>query len=112
MNALFNRLSQQVSAWLGSPAATLLAIGVVALWFAVGPFYHFSNGYQILINTGTTIVTFIMVFFIQNTQNRDIAALHCKMDEILYVTKDARNDVMGVEAKTVKEIEEIRARAE
>ena len=85
---------------------------VVVAWAVSGPFFHYSDTWQLVINTGTTIVTFLMVFLIQNTQNRDGAALQAKLDELIRVTGAARNDLVGIERKPEEKLEELRADCE
>jgi low affinity Fe/Cu permease len=82
---------------VGSPWVFILAVAVIALWALTGPLFGFSDTWQLVINTGTTIITFLMVFVIQNTQNRDAQAIHLKLDELLRVTKEARVDLVDLE---------------
>ena len=86
----------------------VLAISIIAIWAATGHFYNYSDTWQLLINTGTTIVTFLMVFLIQNTQNRDAKALHIKLDELLRALDAARNEVIDVEEDTDESLEALR----
>jgi low affinity Fe/Cu permease len=86
------------------PATFLSAVAVVAFWAITGPLFGFSDTWQLAINTGTTIVTFLMVFLIQATQNRDTLALHLKLDELIMATKNARNHIAGIEDSTEEEI--------
>lgn len=102
----FNRLSDQISRALGSIQAVALSVGVVVVWALIGPFVGYSDTWQLVINTGTTVVTFWMVFVLQNSQNRNARALHLKLDEIIRVTKDARNELMDAEEATEDEIED------
>lgn len=83
MQKLFHRISLKVSRVAGAPAAFLTAVSIVIIWALVGPYFNYSNTWQLLINTGTTIGTFLMVFLIQNTQNRDGKELHLKLDELI-----------------------------
>jgi low affinity Fe/Cu permease len=92
MNQWFARLAGKAASWAGSSWAFAAGVGVVLVWIISGPIFHFSDTWQLVINTGTTIVTFLMVFLIQNTQNRDTKALHLKMDELLRAIPDARED--------------------
>lgn len=95
----------------GSPLAFILCMLTVLVWAISGPFFDFSETWQLVINTGTTIVTFLMVFLIQNTQNRDSAALQAKLDEIILFS-DAENEFVGIERLTDKELEKLHARCE
>ena len=90
---------------VGSPWAFLIAAGVVLVWAISGPIFNFSSDWQLVINTGTTIVTFLMVFLIQNTQNRDSRALHLKLDELLRAVPAARKEFMEAEEEDLDEIE-------
>jgi low affinity Fe/Cu permease len=89
----------------GRPATFLLAVAIVILWAVTGPLFGFSDTWQLVINTGTTIVTFLMVFLIQATQNRDTLALQLKLDELIVATKNARNDIAGIEEEADEQIE-------
>jgi low affinity Fe/Cu permease len=93
----FQRFSRQTSEAVGSPWAFVLAVTVVVIWIITGPLFHFSDTWQLVINTGTTIVTFLMVFLIQHTQNRDSKAIHLKLDELISSVKEARNALVDVE---------------
>ncbi len=85
------------------------AIALIILWGLSGPiFFHFNDTWQLIINTSTTIITFLMVFLIQNTQNRDTDILHLKIDELLRVTKEAQNAMLGLESLDLKQLEELR----
>lgn len=96
MKELFRKIAAKVSNWTGSAGAFLLAVTVVAVWAVTGPTFHYSNTWQLLINTGTTIGTFLMVFLIQNTQNRDGKAVQLKLDELIRATK-ARDAFVDLE---------------
>ena len=118
MHERFHRFAWRVSDRLGSPHAFLAALLVVATWAITGPMFHFSDAWQLVINTGTTIVTFLMVFLIQATQNRDGRATQLKLDELIRSQKRARNVFADLEHATDEELEEfereftkIRARA-
>jgi low affinity Fe/Cu permease len=92
----FNNFAKHSAAVLGSPWAFVLAVIVVMTWVATGPHFAYSDTWQLVINTGTTIVTFLMVFLIQNTQNRDAKAVHLKRDELIYGVHGARNGLIDV----------------
>jgi low affinity Fe/Cu permease len=106
INRLFTRFANQVSKWTGRPAAFTLCVAGVIVWAVSGPAFGFSETWQLVINTSTTIVTFLMVFLIQNTQNRDNAALHAKLDELIRVG-DSDNKFIGIEHLTDQELEVI-----
>ncbi len=115
----FHVLARQSSSVLGSAWAFIIAILIILVWGLTGPMFHFSDTWQLIINTGTTIVTFLMVFLIQNTQNRDAKAVHLKLDELIRALHGARNHLVDLEKLTddeMKELEEefgrIHARAE
>lgn len=113
MNQLFTSISSRISALAGRAATFLLAILIIVVWAASGPLFHFSDTWQLVVNTGTTIVTFLMVFLIQNSQNRDSAALQAKLDELLRAVTNAREGrFIGVEHLTDDEIESLRAELE
>jgi low affinity Fe/Cu permease len=104
----FTRLAGRIAYYTGKPITFLLAVGVVIAWAVLGPVFHFSDTWQLVINTGTTIVTFLMVFLIQNTQNRDTLALQLKLDELIIATKEARNSFAGVEDLSQEELEAVK----
>lgn len=103
----FRRFSHAASWLLGTPWSFLMACLVVAVWGCTGPIYHYSNTWQLVINTGTTIVTFLMVFLIQNTQNRDTRAVHLKLDELIRAIKGARNKLVNLEEMSDEELDEL-----
>lgn len=94
---MFRKLAQLFSDFLGHPLAFFISVAVVLAWALVGPVFGYSDTWQLVINTGTTIVTFLMIFLVQNTQNRDAKAIHLKLDEIIRSIKNARNDLVGIE---------------
>jgi low affinity Fe/Cu permease len=96
VNDLFRIFARRSSTVLGSAWAFTLAIVTIAVWGLAGPTFHFSNTWQLIINTGTTIVTFLMVFLIQNTQNRDSKAVNLKLDEVIRAVKGARNQLVDL----------------
>src|SRR4051794_1733271 len=107
----FTDFAEHVAHAAGKPITFALCVMVVVLWAITGPLFHFSDAWQLVINTGTTIVTFLMVFLIQNTQNRDGAAIQVKLDELIR-TSAAQNLYIGIERLTEEELEEIRKRCE
>jgi len=103
----FRRFAQRSSAIFGSAWAFLAALGIILAWGITGPAFHFSDTWQLVINTGTTIVTFLMVFLIQNTQNRDAKAIHLKLDELIRALGPARNRLLELEEMTDEQIERL-----
>jgi low affinity Fe/Cu permease len=97
VDELFNRIAKQTSRATGRPIAFVLAFGVILVWALSGPIFGFSDTWQLVINTSTTIATFLMVFLIQNTQNRDSAAIHLKLDELIRSNKQAHNSLLDLE---------------
>ena len=108
---LFNTAASRVAHATGRPITFAVCVGVVIVWALSGPFFGFSDTWQLIINTGTTVVTFLMVFLIQNTQNRDGAAIQAKLDELIR-TSAAGNAFIGIEHLTEEELDEIRATCE
>jgi len=106
---LFSQLAYVASREVGHAWVFVVALALVVAWGVTGPFFQFSDTWQLVINTGTTIVTFLMVFLIQNAQNRDSAAIQVKLDELIRASK-ARNSFMGLEDLSDEELEDIRAR--
>lgn len=109
---LFERFAQAVAGWAGRPPAFVLAVLIVFVWGITGPVFQWSNTWQLVINTGTTIITFLMVFLIQNAQNRDAAAIQAKLDEVIRAVGEARNDFIGIEHLSEAELIRIRDRLE
>lgn len=107
MNEFFRKAARTASAVLGSAWSFIVAILVVLIWALTGPLFHYSDTWQLVINTGTTIITFLMVFLIQNTQNRDSKAIHLKLDELLYAVKEARSGLVLLEDRSDAELEEL-----
>jgi low affinity Fe/Cu permease len=103
---VFTKVASAVSTWTGRPAAFLLCCLLVVIWGATGPIFRYSDTWQLVINTSTTIVTFLMVFLIQNTQNRDNAAIQAKLDELIRASK-AKNEFIGIEHLSDAELEDI-----
>lgn len=105
----FTRMASVVSNAMGSPWSFLAAVAVILLWALTGPVFNYSQDWQLVVNTGTTIITFLMVFLIQNTQNRDSRAIHLKLDELLRAVPKARNQFMEAEEEDLDEIERQKA---
>jgi len=103
----FRVFARNSSIILGSAWAFAIAVVVIIIWAVTGPTFHFSNTWQLIINTGTTIVTFLMVFLIQNTQNRDAKAVHLKLDEIIRAIKGARNELVDLEELSDEELKKL-----
>jgi low affinity Fe/Cu permease len=108
----YGDVAKRVAHWCGRPGTFLLALGVITVWIATGPVFDFSDTWQLVINTGTTIVTFLMVFLIQNTQNRDTAAIQLKLDELIRATAGAHNALLDLEELDERMLESFRARYE
>lgn len=111
LNRIFSDIAQATAYQAGRAWAFAIAIGTILVWAVTGPLFGFSDTWQLVINTGTTIVTFLMVFLIQNSQNRDAAAIQVKLDELIRVSK-AHNSLVGIEHLTDQELEEIRTKCE
>jgi low affinity Fe/Cu permease len=105
--SFFTRFSRATEHLVGRPATFVLAVAVIAVWAITGPIFHFSDTWQLVINTGTTIITFLMVFLIQATQNRDTEALHLKLDEIIRAIKEADNRFLNLEELDEGELERL-----
>jgi low affinity Fe/Cu permease len=108
VSRLFTKLASATSHAAGRPATFALCCLTVIVWAVTGPMFHYSDTWQLVINTGTTIITFLMVFLIQNTQNRDGAAVQAKLDELIRAHHDARNAYMGIEKLGEQELEGMR----
>ncbi len=107
MRELFRKFAQMTSAAVGSSWAFILAVLVIVVWAATGPMFHYSDTWQLVINTGTTIITFLMVFLIQNTQNRDAKAIHLKLDELIKGVKGARTRLVNLEQLSDADLERL-----
>ena len=105
----FRALAVKTSYWAGRPVAFVGSVAVILIWAVTGPLFGYSDTWQLVINTGTTIVTFLMVFLIQATQNRDAAAIQLKLDELVRAMESARNEVMGVEERSDAELESMKS---
>lgn len=110
--SIFTRFSKRVSQAVAHPAAFAAALGIVVIWSVTGPLVGWSDTWQLVINTGTTIVTFLMVFLIQNTQNRDTAAMQVKLDELIRAMEGAHNALLDLEELDEKGLEAIREQYE
>lgn len=107
LSDLFHNYAKKLASYVGSPWAFMAALLAIVAWSATGPLFHYSNTWQLIINTGTTIVTFLMVFLIQNTQNRDAKAVHLKLDELIRSLKGARNDLIDLEELSEAELDRL-----
>lgn len=112
MDRIFTAFAHRIASWSGQPAAFILAALIILAWIVTGPIFHYSDTWQLIINTGTTIVTFLMVFLIQNAQNRDGSAIQAKMDELIRALSTARNEFIGIEHLTEAELEQIKSMLE
>src|ERR1043165_1474959 len=107
LNERFRKFAMCVARFAGSPVAFMISFLIVAVWTIVGPLFHYSDSWQMVINTSTTIITFLMVFLIQNMQNRDAKAIHLKLDELIRSIKGARNNLMTIENLSEEELEKL-----
>ena len=107
--AAFDRFARWIEHQVGTPIAFGIALATVAVWAITGPLFGWSDTWQLVINTGTTIITFLMVFLIQSTQSRDTRALHLKLDELIRVNKQARNSLLNLEDLSESEIEQVKS---
>ena len=112
MDRFFTAAASRIALFAGQPVAFIIALALILLWIVTGPLFGWSDTWQLVVNTATTIVTFLMVFLIQNSQNRDAAAIQAKLDELIRAVHDARNEFIGIEHMTDREIEAIRAALE
>jgi low affinity Fe/Cu permease len=112
MRRLFTQFAAKTSVAAGQPTTFVIALALIIIWAVTGPMFHYSDTWQLVINTGTTIVTFLMVFLIQNSQNRDAAAMQAKLDELLRAVDKAREKFIGIEHLTDHQIELIRTALE
>lgn len=106
---MFTRAADAIAMWMGHPLSFIVSSGFIVLWLLSGPLFNWSSDWQLIVNTGTTVITFLMVFVIQNTQNRDSRAVHLKLDELLRAEPRARNELMEAEEEDLDEIEREKA---
>jgi low affinity Fe/Cu permease len=112
MRKFFNLCASKISSAAGQPLTFIVAVTVIVIWAVTGPVFHYSDTWQLIINTGTTIITFLMVFLIQNSQNRDAGAMQAKLDELLRAVDKARESFIGIEHLTDNQIELLRSALE
>jgi low affinity Fe/Cu permease len=108
MDRIFTAIANRIAAFVGQPLAFVMAVVFIVLWALTGPLFAFSDTWQLVVNTTTTIITFLIVFLIQNSQNRDAAALQAKLDELIRATRSARNEFIGIEHLTDRQLRLIR----
>lgn len=107
MDRIFTAAANAIAGFVGNPLAFILALGTVIVWGLTGPLFHYSDTWQLVINTSTTIVTFLIVFLIQNSQNRDAAAIQAKLDELIRTLDGARDAFIGIEHLTERQLRQI-----
>jgi low affinity Fe/Cu permease len=107
VNGLFRKFSAKTSEMVGTSWAFITAVLIIVVWAGTGPFFQYSDTWQLVINTGTTIITFLMVFLIQNTQNRDAKAIHLKLDELIKATKGARNKMIDLDKLSDEQLKDL-----
>ena len=111
-NSWYSGLAREAARFCGRPRVFAIALGMILLWLVTGPIFHYSDTWQLVINTSTTIITFLMVFLIQNTQNRDSKAMQLKLDELIRATEQARNQLIHLESLSDAELEALEAEFE
>ena len=112
MDRIFTLIANRTAAFIGRPIAFVFALASILLWASTGPLFDYSDTWQLVVNTSTTIITFLIVFLIQNSQNRDAAAIQAKLDELIRSVKTARNEFIGIEHLTDHQLELIRRELE
>lgn len=105
----FSKFSQTIARWAGHPSSFVICLGILLTWGLLGPIFKWSDTWQLVINTATSVITFLMVFLIQSTQNRDSESLQLKLDELISVTKDARKTLLDLEELSEEEQDKIKA---
>ena len=109
LDRMFTAAATRIAGFTGQPGAFVTAVGIIVLWSVTGPLFGYSDTWQLVVNTATTIVTFLMVFLIQNAQNRDAQALHLKLDELIRAQSGARNKMIDLENLTEKQLQRLQA---
>lgn len=112
MDLLFTRIAGRIASWAGQPLVFIIAVVLIIVWAICGPVFHYSDTWQLIVNTATTIITFLMVFLIQNSQNRDAGAMQAKLDELIRAVEGARGQFIAIEHLTDHQIQEIRTALE
>lgn len=112
MDLLFTRIAGRIASWAGQPLVFIVAVVLIIVWAICGPVFHYSDTWQLIVNTATTIITFLMVFLIQNSQNRDAGAMQAKLDELIRAVEGARGQFIAIEHLTDHQIQEIRTALE
>jgi low affinity Fe/Cu permease len=112
LDRVFTRIASSIAAFTGQPGAFVLAVASIVIWGVTGPIFGYSDTWQLVVNTATTIITFLMVFLIQNSSNRDGAAMQAKLDELIRAVEGARSGFIGIEHMTDHQIEELRSALE
>jgi low affinity Fe/Cu permease len=112
MNEFFHRLAHKSAEIMGSAISFMLALVLIIIWAVTGPFFHYSDTWQLIINTATTVLTFLIVFLIQNTQNRDAKAIHLKLDELIRSARSARNQMVDLEDMSEAELDALQTEFE
>ena len=110
LDRFFTAVANRVSSWAGRPMTFISAISIIVIWAVSGPIFGWSDTWQLIVNTATTVVTFLMVFLIQNAQNRESKAIHFKLDELILGVNHARNELIDIERLTVEQLEALSGR--